>query len=247
MSEGTGWFRRAIAVTSDGNSVSTYMRGVVLSQRPFVGMARTPEPTTTMKRTFVTLACVFAASTFSAHAQGTIAFGNRVVGLIDAPMFDFGGARLAGPNAYAQLYVGGHPVGVPVAFRSGAGAGYWPTTTVVVPGVAPGEAAAVQAKWWRDASSYEAATFRCASAIISVVTGGAGSPPSLPAYMVGLTSTTCLPEASTAALGLLAACALVLWRSGQNTTTAQMPLRSGLVLRKVKVVGAHDSPVPSRG
>lgn len=166
-----------------------------------------------MKKLLTIAACFCALTAFNAYAQGTVAFGNRVTGVLDAPVFDFGGARLAGPNAFAQLVVNGSPVGDPVAFRSGAGAGYWPTASVSVPGVAAGATAAnVQVRAWKDAASYDAATFKGISAAFTVATGGAGSPPTLPGNLTGLTSFTLVPEPSMIALGLLGAAALMLRR-----------------------------------
>jgi hypothetical protein len=50
------------------------------------------------------------------------------------------------------------------------------------------------------------------STAITVTTGGAGSPPSLPANLVGLTSFSLVPEPSTYALLALGAAALFLRR-----------------------------------
>jgi hypothetical protein len=165
-----------------------------------------------MKKLLTIAACFCALTAFNAYAQGTIAFGNRVTGVLDAPVFDVGGTvKLEGP-AMAQLYLGATPVGAPVAFRTGAGAGYWPTTSVTLPGVAAGAVAQVQVKAWKDAASFEAAAIKGESGVLSITTGGAGSPPTLPANLVGLTSFTLVPEPSMIALGLLGAAGLMLRR-----------------------------------
>lgn len=172
-----------------------------------------------MKKLLTIAACFCALSALNAYAQGSIAFGNRVAGVVDAPVFDVGGAKLAGPDAYAQLYAGPSatalaPVGSPVAFRTGAGAGYFPTTATSVGTVAPGGQAYIQVKAWQGAagSSFEAAAIKGEGNVFTVTTGGAGSPPSLPANLTGLTSFTLVPEPSIIALGLLGAAALMLRR-----------------------------------
>ena len=176
---------------------------------------RTSEPTGAMKRILICVAVALAAVT--AYAQGSVNFVNRVAGSVDAPVFDVGGTtKFAGPNAFAQLYAGPlptslAPVGDPIAFRTGTGAGYWPSQERSIPTVAPGATAFIQVLTWKDASTYESASIRCASCIFSVVTGGAGSPPSLPADLVGL-AFCCVPEPSTLVLGLLGAGFLLLRR-----------------------------------
>jgi hypothetical protein len=167
-----------------------------------------------MTRTFRRLLLAFvasAAATMAGHAQGTINFANQGPGLLDAPAFDVaGGDRIAGPDAFAQLYAAPNassllPVGTPVAFLSGPGAGYWPPTVVSVPTVRPGEIAAVQVAWWKGAqgSTYESAAIRCSSTIFEVSTGGAGDPPSAPANLVGLHTLICIPEPMIPTLALV--------------------------------------------
>lgn len=162
--------------------------------------------------------CLWALGSAGVQGQGTIAFGNRVTGVIDAPVFDVTGARMSGPNAFVQLYaapVGTFPLlpaGSPVAFRTGAGAGYWPTTSVTLPNVAPGAVASVQVKFWRDAASFEQATIKGEFPLLAITTGGVGSPPTLPANLIGLTSVMIIPEPGMLALSLITAFALVLRR-----------------------------------
>jgi len=180
-----------------------------------------------MKYTVLTLAATFAAA--SAFAQGTVAFGNRVTSAgIDAPVTDSTGAKIDGAAGWAQLLAGPAggalaPVGDPVNFRSGAAAGYITTVTVPVPTVAAGSPADLQMVAWDAAvgGTYDAAMASGmggmgASGVLSgITTGGAGSPPSLPANMTGLTAFSIapvVPEPSIAALGLLGAGLLVIRR-----------------------------------
>lgn len=156
------------------------------------------------------LASLLALNADNRSAQGTINFANRVAGVVDAPMLDVGCVdKVSGPDAYAQLWAGPSADtmaagGSPVAFRSGAGAGYWPSTALTIPTVAPGAVATVQVRWWKGAagSTYESAAIRLSGSIFSVKTGGDGSPPSPPGSLVGLTS-FCIPEATPLAFGLL--------------------------------------------
>jgi hypothetical protein len=138
-----------------------------------------------------------------------------------------GTTRLEGTAYWAQLFAGidGSSLaayGDPLNFRTGAGAGFFNTTGVdtsrAIGTVAPGAVATVEVRAWEAAggTSYDAALaggFKTgASAQIAVTTGGAGSPPSLPANLVGLTSFSLVPEPSTYALLALGAAALFLRR-----------------------------------
>lgn len=136
---------------------------------------------------------------------GTVVFANYSPAAgIDAPVFDSDGTnRLAGAAFLAQLYAGPDesrlaPVGGAVPFMTDAGAGYvqkGPGGNVVcILSVEPGATAFVQMRAWESAkgASFEqalAAGGKCgASPVIQVQTGGAGSPPSVPAELVGLQS-----------------------------------------------------------
>jgi len=167
-----------------------------------------------------------------AFAQGTVNFAAKVTGVYDAPVFIDSvttGAR-ASTGYLAQLYAG--PVGgtlapigtAPVPFLTGTGAGYWRSASLAIGTVAPGATASVQIRAWASAAgaSYEAALAAKGatgqSAILSVVTGGAGSPPSLPADLAGLASFAItgggpiVPEPSVLALGALGGLALLIRR-----------------------------------
>ena len=132
---------------------------------------------------------------------GTVHFNNRVhVAGVDAPVFEADGTTpLAGPAYLAQLHAGPtpdalEPVGAAVPFRTGAGAGYITGGVVVIPGVAPGAQAYVQMRVWESArgpdyySALRAGSKTGVSNVLPLVTGGAGSPPSFPADLVGLES-----------------------------------------------------------
>jgi len=174
---------------------------------------------------FLAIAAVVAA-TIAAQAQGTVNFANRVPSSgIDAKVLGTDGTALSGAGFMAQLYVGANAsslsaVGSPVPFRTGAAAGYISASTITT-GIAPGAASAAVRAW--DAStgaSYEAATVKGSSAVLSIVLGGAGSPPSLPGDLTGLTGFSLtgsapvgnVPEPSTIALGVIGAGALFLRR-----------------------------------
>jgi hypothetical protein len=181
-----------------------------------------------MKRLLAGIACL--ALCVGAFAQGTVNFNNSpaAVGGTGAPIFDVDGTtRLAGTAYLAQLFGGVDgsslaPYGATLTFRTGAGAGFFNTTgqdtSRAIATVAPGVAAVIEVRAWEAAggTSYDAAVaggFKAGkSTQITVVTGGAGSPPSLPANLVGLTSFSLVPEPSTYALLALGAAALFLRR-----------------------------------
>ena len=148
----------------------------------------------------------------SAQVGGTVICNNYSPSAgIDAPVFDSDGTnRVAGAAFLAQLYAGpdeSHlaPVGGAVPFMTGMGAGYvdkGPGGNVVqIPSVEPGARAFVQMRAWESAKGGDfetalAAGGRCGrSLVIQVQTGGAGSPPSVPAELVGLQSFTLGVEA----------------------------------------------------
>jgi hypothetical protein len=163
-----------------------------------------------------------------AFGQGTVLFNNRVSGVLDAPVFvgDLAGAKADGATYWGQLYAGPDAgslaaVGAPVAFRTGAGAGYISGGTVTIASVAPGANAVIELRAWdgTKGATYEAASaagggfYVGKSAQITIATGGSGTPPSLPANLVGLQSfAIAVPEPSTIALGLLGAAALLIRR-----------------------------------
>lgn len=130
---------------------------------------------------------------------GTVNFVNLITGTLDAPVFDVDGSTPLNGTAVAQLYAGTSPgtlapVGAPIAFRTGIGAGYFPGEERSMPGIAPGQPALVQVRAWKvaDGATYEAAVQAGrpigASEPFTVVTGNAGSPPTLPAVLAGLRS-----------------------------------------------------------
>jgi len=169
--------------------------------------------------------CVTAMS-FAALGQGTINFSTYEPGGGVNAAVTLNGDRLNvdGAAYLAQLYVNDGSsfvaVGSPVEFRAGAAAGYVVPSTVTVDFVAPGASADVIMKAWAaaDGASFEEAApvgTSGASDIFNIAAlGGAGSPPSLPAYMANLTGfeMTVVPEPSTLALGLLGLAAFALRR-----------------------------------
>ena len=182
-----------------------------------------------MKRILAGIACL--ALSVGAFAQGTVVFSNtqNALGVPGgAPVFDVGGVvRLEGAAYLAQLFAGPNadslqPWGVdPSPFRTGAGAGFWnpgADSTRIICTVAPGAVATIVVRAWEAAggTSFDAAKAAGAkwgeSTAFTVTTGGVGSPPSLPAPLVGLTSFSLVPEPSTYALLALGAAALFLRR-----------------------------------
>lgn len=150
------------------------------------------------------VALVFGFMLPSAFGQGAVLFKNRVIGVVDAPIFDVDGStRLSGTNYLGQLYAGPTDssvaaVGAAVPFlATTGGAGYLNAGASAqrqIPTVAPGAVASVQIRAWEAAAgpTYEDAVAaggrHGASIILRIATGGVGEPPSLPANLVGLTS-----------------------------------------------------------
>jgi len=178
------------------------------------------------------IAALLTAS-LSAYSQGTIAFNNRVIGTVDAPVFDVGGTvRISGTAFFAQLYAGATgtaedalvAIGTPVTFRTGGAAGYVnpPAGDITVPGVAVGGTARVQMRAW-DATfgTYGAAIAgngKAGKSALFDVSGlggqGPSGPPATAPNLAGLTSFSLeqVPEPSTIALGALGVAALLLRR-----------------------------------
>ena len=132
---------------------------------------------------------------------GTVNFVNRLVGTLDAPVMDVDGiTRLAGAGFVAQLYAGPTaedlvPILPTSPFRTGNLAGYWAPGTNSsreLPNVGPGRTAFLQVRVWEltAGASFDAAAAASGrvgvSEVFTVVTGGAGVPPTLPADMLGL-------------------------------------------------------------
>lgn len=180
-----------------------------------------------MKRTLLAIAALCAA--VGVLAQGTVNFTNDGYTLGDArPVFDVDGTSpLFGDAFLAQLYAGPDagslaPVGNAAPFFDDFGdanlAGVFSDGNRVIETVAPGADAVIEVRAWAaaDGGTYEAAEAAGGkvgkSAQFTVATGGAGSPPGLPANLAGFSSFSLVPEPSTAALGLLGAFALLLRR-----------------------------------
>jgi hypothetical protein len=181
-----------------------------------------------MKKLALIAVASLMAGTF-AFAQGTVTFNNRVVGQVVAPVYlPDGTTGVEGPGFTAQLF--GGPAGsaegslvavVPTTtFREGAGAGFIVSGgTVEIPGVAGGATATLQLRVWENAggtiTSYadaiSAGNLHGASALFDVASLGDNfaSPPTTPAFLVGLQSFNLVPEPSTYALLALGAAAFL--------------------------------------
>jgi hypothetical protein len=173
-----------------------------------------------MKKLIVAAAAAFVC--VGALAQGQFTFANRnvnTVPAIDAKVVKPDGTTPLDSAFWAQAYVGTSadsltPVGAPIAFRNGAGAGYFPGA-VVTTTFAPNTQIFAEMRAWEAAggNSYEAAVaagklFGKSEVIQLTVTGA----PNPPADMIGLKGFALVPEPSTMALGLLGAAALLLRR-----------------------------------
>lgn len=169
-----------------------------------------------MKKVIIALTSLMVA--VSAFAQGTVVFNNRIPGVVDAKVTfqgkgvgaGFTAELLAGPSANQLVAL------KPTAtFRTSpdAALGYIvaPAEALVVPNVAPGGNATIVMRAFNGAT-FDTSSIRGQSAPIVVKLGGEGTPPSLPANLVGLQAFELIPEPSTIALGLLGAAALLLRR-----------------------------------
>lgn len=165
----------------------------------------------------------------SASAQGTLTFNNRIVGIVDAKIFNQDGVTgLSGTGFSVQLYVGAAGAaegaltavaGVVSDFRTGNAAGYFNSLgDVAIPGFAGGQTVALQLRAWDNQggtiTSYEAASIRGVSNVFNTVDalGGAGNPPATAATLQGLQSFSIVPEPSVIALAVLGAGALLFRR-----------------------------------
>ena len=180
-----------------------------------------------MKKLALIVACLTAG--YGAFAQGTVDFRNRISGgVLNVPIFNVDGTTPLGAGYNAQLYYATSASGpftaitdpavtFPLNPTSGAGPGYWfagTDSSRTIPTIAGGATAFLEVKAWKtsEGATFETASTRGASTPFSITLGGAGSPPSLPAVMTGLTSFSLVPEPSTIALGLLGVGALLIRR-----------------------------------
>lgn len=134
---------------------------------------------------------------------GTVLFSN-LTGSVNAPVFNEDGVTpLVGTDYLVQMFagpVGGDltPVGPALPFFGGSDLpGYWiqfPNIIRNIPTVAPGQPAVVQARAWETAAGPELHLAMANGSLVgfsnpvTVNTGGAGAPPSLPAALTGLQS-----------------------------------------------------------
>ncbi len=162
-----------------------------------------------MKKVLLLLASALIAT--SAYAQGTVNFSNLVGSLGYPAITDSAGNKVA-EGGFAQLYAGTSEaglaaVGTPVAFKTGASAGYFNGGTVE----APAGSSFFQVKAWIGGSSFEGATGEAgSSAVLTGVTPGdnSASPPTTPGNLTGLEAfslgtVVVIPEPGTIALAVL--------------------------------------------
>ena len=165
------------------------------------------------------------------QAQGQFNFGNRLPCMCDAVVLDIDGwTRPTGPDFVVQAYVGLtseslHPLGPVIPFRTGAAAGYWRSTELVVPDVPAGTLVYVEARAWEAAGgnsweSAQAAGFKYGRS--NTVWLRLSEPPAVPTDMIGLQSFHLIPEPSSSALGMLGAAVLLATRRpGRRATAAR--------------------------
>lgn len=122
---------------------------------------------------------------------GTVEFNNRIVGTVDARVLLPDGTGV-GAGWIAELLAGPEggtltPVTPTTTFRtsSAAAMGYLNSVDISVPKVAPGARSTLVMRAFNGAS-YDTSTLRGQSKPITVVLGGAGVPPSLPATLAGM-------------------------------------------------------------
>ncbi|MCL5098327.1 MAG: PEP-CTERM sorting domain-containing protein [Candidatus Omnitrophica bacterium] len=176
-----------------------------------------------MKKLVLIVACMLASA--AAYAQGTVNFSNYAPASgVNAPIYYIDGVtKLAGTAYMAQLYAGIDAgslaaVGDPLAFRTGAGAGFLVASSApyTIPGIGGGATATLQVRAWEVATgaTWDAAQVRGQSDTFQLALGNAGQPPTPPADLVGLKSfnLAAIPEPSTIALGILGAGLLLIRR-----------------------------------
>lgn len=181
-----------------------------------------------MKKTVLTfvIATVVSASVF---AQGTFSFrnlGSGSNGSINAPVTNSStGLRLSGSGFSIQAYAtaAGNPdssltaIGSPIAFNTGALAGYMASNpNVAIPGVAAGSNAKIQFRAWDNAggtiASWDTAVNRGESAIVTIPLADSLAPAQPVAVGITGFSISVVPEPSTIALGALGIGSLLLVR-----------------------------------
>jgi hypothetical protein len=223
----------------------------------------------------VLIAFTALVAAIHAHAQGTLFFANRVTGVFAAQVTHerYGNvpAGPAGSEFYGQLLAGPifealAPVGRPVEFRNDEGIGYITSGGVVtVPGVAPGSLAQVELVAWHKSlgDDWNAAVGANMggwgrSGVITVATGGAGTPPSPPALLgvaggtpqntlspFQITFLENIPEPSTPALALLGA-ALLCFRTRPAPWQGACRKRFELATRQCDFHGWTDGEIMPR-
>jgi hypothetical protein len=132
-------------------------------------------------------------------------FGPAMSWEFGAPQFNHVGCPWEGTDGLARMYAGPNegalaPVGEPVSFLSGDKAGFFNTSSNAVryvPSVAPGETTVVVIRMWSasgGATTYEEAMAQgeptTSTASFQLRTGAVGDPPSLPAGLADLTSSS---------------------------------------------------------
>ena len=169
-----------------------------------------------MKKLITALATIMVTAV--AYGQGKVQLNNRIVGSVEARVFQEDGSG-AGAGWTAQLW--GKPKNEEIMlrlfpttdFRTSSlwTAGYVNSVTVSVPGGRAGETATLQMVAFSGAD-WDSSLRRGISPLIDVVLGGGTIPPAPLAGLSGFSIGALVPEPSTYALGFLGLAALVLRR-----------------------------------
>jgi|GEM_PF-266514 len=189
------WYKNGVPIEGATNSTLTIEAAQLADQGTYVLVVTNPAGSAATPGAVLYL--------WPTEIGGTVNFNNLATPSgVDAPIYDSDGTtKLSGAAFLAQLYAGKTPdqlvpVGPAVPFESGIAAGYvcQRFTSRTIPFVAPGDPVFVQVRVWETAfgATYEAAVLAGGktgtSDVLNVVTGGAGSPPSLPGDLAGLKS-----------------------------------------------------------
>jgi len=172
-----------------------------------------------MKKTLAALAALLV--TVGTYGQGTLTFNNRVIPDVDAKVSNPDGTGV-GAGFTAQLYIVNGTsltaITPSTTFRTASAAAFYYVNdpgVVTVNGVAGGASVTLRMRAFNGAD-YASSTIRGESNDFTIVLGGAGSPPSTPATLIGLqgfsVKNVAVPEPTTIALGVLGLGALLIRR-----------------------------------
>lgn len=170
-----------------------------------------------MKKVAILAMSLLAAAV--SYGQGTVNFANAGAWGSAPGRAEDGTTLLSGARYMAELMAGTSAgsltaVGSPTPFLTGGGAGFFNGGVITIASVTPGATAFFQVRAWDTTRGTSFALAQAAGAgwalsnVFSGATGGAGTPPSSPGSMNGLTAFTLVPEPSSYALLALGGAAM---------------------------------------